>query len=65
MYSQKQKGKETFYSKFKRKHNELDINKSIQSQFNTLRIVDNEKYPAFFKLNGQEYTIKITKNKHG
>ena len=57
----KQEGKETFYPKMVRKNNELDINKSIKEQFNTLRIVDNEKYPAFFNLNGNEYIIKIWK----
>jgi methionyl-tRNA formyltransferase len=56
-----QKGKETFYPKMTRKNNELDPNKTIKEQFNTLRIVDNERYPAFFNLNGQEYTIKIWK----
>lgn len=57
----KQGGKETFYPKMIRKNNELDINKSIKEQFNTLRIVDNERYPAFFNLNGNEYIIKIWK----
>ena len=60
--SQEQKGKETFYPKFKRENNELDINKSIKDQFNILRTVDNKGYPAFFNLDGNEYTIKIYKN---
>ena len=59
--SKKQKGKETFYSKMTEKDNELNPNKTIKEQFNILRIVDNERYPAFFNLNGQEYTIKIWK----
>jgi len=57
----KQEGEETFYPKMTRKNNELDINKSIKEQFNTLRIVDNERYPAFFNLNGNKYIIKIWK----
>ena len=60
--SYKQKGKESFYPKFKKEHNELDINKTIKEQFNVLRIVDNEKYPAFFKIDGQEYILKIKKD---
>ena len=56
-----QKGKETFYPKIEKKHNELDINKNLKDQFNTLRIVDNKRYPAFFTLNGTEYILKIWK----
>jgi methionyl-tRNA formyltransferase len=40
---------------------ELDPNKSIASQFNLLRIADNDKYPAFFSLNGQKFEIAIRK----
>ncbi len=60
--SYKQEGKESFYPKFKKKHNELDINKNIKEQFNILRIVDNKKYPAWFQIDGQEYTLKVKKN---
>jgi len=28
---------------------------------NLLRIVDNEKYPAFFELNGCKYKLKVEK----
>ena len=38
---------------------ELDINKSIKSQFNMLRVVDNERYPAFFSHKKKKYIIKI------
>lgn len=54
-----QKGKETFYKRRTEKDLELNINKSIKSQFNLLRISDNLRYPAFFKINGKEYIIKI------
>ena len=56
-------GKESFYRKFKKEDNRLDVTKTIEEQFNILRIVDNSRYPAFFELNGQEYIIKIYKNK--
>ena len=29
-------------------------------QFNLLRVVDNERYPAFFELDGRRYTIQIS-----
>lgn len=56
---QKQTGDETIYPRRRPKDSELDINKTIEEQFNLLRIVDNEKYPAFFNINGKEYILKI------
>ncbi len=57
-----QEGNGTFYPRRRLKESELDINKSIREQFNLLRVVDNERYPAFFYLNSKKYTIKIYKN---
>jgi methionyl-tRNA formyltransferase len=59
----KQKGKSTFYLKRSQKSSELDINKSIKSQFNLLRVVDNERYPAFFNYENNQYILKIFKTK--
>jgi methionyl-tRNA formyltransferase len=56
-----QKGKESFYKKRTPKDSELDINKTIKEQFNLLRIVDNENYPAFFYIDNQKYILKIEK----
>lgn len=55
----KQSGIETFYAKRDSKDSELDINKTINEQFNLLRIVDNERYPAFFYKEKKKYIIKI------
>lgn len=54
-----QKGKESFYKRRGEKDSELDANKSIAEQFNLLRIVDNERYPAYFYYMGHEYIFKI------
>ncbi len=54
-----QNGDETFFPRRKYKDSELDINKSILEQFNLLRIVDNERYPAFFYINETKYILKI------
>lgn len=54
-------GKSTFYKKRGPKNSELKINKSILSQFNLLRVVDNKNYPAFFKVGGKKYVLKINK----
>ena len=56
-----QEGEESFFPKRTEKNQELDVNKSIKEQFNTLRICDNERYPAHFTLNGHRYILKITK----
>jgi len=58
----KQTGKETFYAKRSLKDSELDINKTIAEQFNLLRVVDNERYPAFFNHRGYKYILKIEKS---
>lgn len=58
----KQFGKSTFYKKRTSIDSELDINKTIKEQFNLLRIVDNERYPAYFTINGKKYTLKINKD---
>ena len=43
----------------------LDPHKSIAEQFNLLRVVDSERYPAFFEYQGCRYLIKIEKVKNG
>jgi UDP-4-amino-4,6-dideoxy-N-acetyl-beta-L-altrosamine N-acetyltransferase len=62
-----QSGNESFYPKRTPKDSELDINKTIQDQFNLLRIVDNDNYPAFFELEGQRYrlTVELDSGKGG
>jgi methionyl-tRNA formyltransferase len=59
----KQEGEESYYPRRRRKDSELDIYKSIKEQFNLLRVVDNERYPAFFYINNTKYILKIYKEK--
>lgn len=59
----KQNGTESFYKKRTAKDSELDIEKSIKEQFNLLRIVDNENYPAFFYKDDKKYILKIEEAK--
>lgn len=54
-------GNESFYSRRTSVDSELDINKTIKEQFNLLRVCDNERYPAFFTIGNQKYTLKIHK----
>lgn len=54
-----QKGEDTFYSRRGPQNSELDPNKSLASQFDLLRVVDNERYPAFFRHHGRQFQLKI------
>ncbi len=57
----KQKGKPTYFKKRTPSDSEININKSIKSQFNLLRVCNNELWPAFFKYKRNTYIIKIKK----
>ncbi|CUH94418.1 hypothetical protein P22_0484 [Propionispora sp. 2/2-37] len=61
MVGMAQEGEEGFYRRRTPSDSELDINKSIAEQFNLMRIVDNERYPLFFRINNQKYILKIAK----
>lgn len=56
---EEQLGSESFYKKRTPENSMLDPKKTIEEQFNLLRVVDNEKYPAFFVMNGRKYVVKI------
>ena len=43
----------------------LDPAKTIAEQFDLLRVVDNERYPAYFDLRGRRYVLRIEKAEHG
>ena len=58
-----QKGIGSFNKKRNYLSSKLNINKSIKSQFNLLRICDNEKFPAFFYVNNKKYILKIFHDK--
>lgn len=57
-------GEESFYERCWVDDSRLDLHKTIAEQFNLLKLVDNERYPAFFGWQGQRYTIKIEKAEH-
>lgn len=61
----KQIGSESFYKKRTLLNSELDINKTIAEQFNLLRTVSNEEFPAFFIINGRRYLLKIEHDTRG
>ncbi|MGA2331274.1 MAG: formyltransferase family protein [Syntrophales bacterium] len=55
----RQIGDPTYYARRRSIDDALDPRKSIIENFNHLRIVDNEKYPAWFEHLGRKYKIKI------
>ena len=61
IFVKKQEGRSSYFKKRTKKDSEININKNIKSQFNLLRIVDNDNYPAFFKFKKNVYIIKIFK----
>ncbi|MDT9547530.1 MAG: formyltransferase family protein [Chlorobium phaeovibrioides] len=56
-----QVGPESYYPRRCPADSALDPDKSISQQFNLLRVVDNDRYPAFFEHNGCRYVLKIEK----
>jgi methionyl-tRNA formyltransferase len=60
---EKQQGTPTHYPRRRPQDSELCVDSSIREQFGLLRVVDNQRYPAFFELNGQRYTLQINKVK--
>lgn len=59
----KQAGRPSFYRRRRPADSELDINKTIRRNFDLLRIVDNDKFPAFFRYKGNKYILRIYKSK--
>ena len=54
-----QEGEATYYAKRCPKDSELDIDKSLRDQFNLLRIVDNDHYPAYFVYAEKKFVLQI------
>ena len=49
----------TYWPKRSPEDSELDISKSIEDQFNLLRVCDPVRFPSYFYKDGQKYIIKI------
>lgn len=57
-----QAGDISYYKRRRPEDSALDVHKTIADQFPLFRIVDNEKYPAYFEIGGQKYILKIYKD---
>jgi methionyl-tRNA formyltransferase len=60
--SRAQTGEPSYYPRRRPDDSRLDPNKTLAEQFNLLRVVDNERYPAFFEHHGQRYLVKVEKS---
>lgn len=58
----KQVGPESFYPRRTKYDGELDISKTIEENFNLMRIGNNQSWPSFFYYRGNKFTIKIFKD---
>ena len=52
----KQLGKSSFYKKRDRNYQKIEIDRKT---FNKLRVCDNDRYPAWFEIDGKKYFIKV------
>ena len=54
-----QRGESSYYPRRTPEDSRLDLDKTLREQFALLRVVDNERYPAFFELDGHQYVVRI------
>ena len=57
---QQQVGEESSYPRRRPSDSELNVEKSIAEQFELMRIVDNDHYPAFFYFRGKKFKLEIS-----
>lgn len=51
----------TYYPKRSPIDSKVDAKKSIEEQFDLIRVCDPDRFPAYFELHGQKYTIRLEK----
>lgn len=56
-----QQGETTEYGRRNQEHQRLNPDATLAEQFNILRTVDNERFPAFFDLYGYRYELRVSK----
>lgn len=60
--AREQQDQETFYACRTPRDSELDLNKTLNEQFNFLCIVDYDRYLTIFELNGKRFNLTISKD---
>lgn len=51
----------TYYRRRQPRDSEIDPRRSIEQQFDLIRVCDPDRYPAYFKLHGQKYKLILEK----
>ena len=54
-----QRGESSYYPRRTPEDSRLNLDKTLREQFALLRVVDNDRYPAFFELDGHQYVVRI------
>jgi len=57
--AQAQHGEASHYRRRRPADSQLDPERSLAEQFNLLRVVDNQRYPAFFHWRGRRYGLQV------
>ncbi len=57
---QPQTGVESFYPRRRPADSRLDPDRTLAEQFDLLRVVDNQRYPAFFEYRGRTYILQVS-----
>jgi methionyl-tRNA formyltransferase len=52
----------TYHPKRNPAHSKIDPKKSIQDQFDLIRVCDPDRFPAYFELHGHKYNIRLEKS---
>lgn len=55
-----QDGEPSWYDRRRPEDSRLDPERTIAEQFDLLRVVDNDRYPAFFEYRGRRYVLRIS-----
>lgn len=59
-----QQGPATYHRRRTPEDSRIDPSKPLRESFNLLRVANPDRYPAWFEIDGQRYTLKLEKSPH-
>lgn len=57
-----QEGEPSYYPRRRAEDSRLDVDLALREQFNLFRVVDNDRYPAFFEIDGFRYRLLVSRD---
>jgi methionyl-tRNA formyltransferase len=57
----RQEGEPSWYARRRPADSRLDPDKTIREQFGLLKVSDNDRYPAYFEIDGTVYFVQVSK----